>query len=247
VNEAQKRELAYHEKLYSGFAQGHFARPAVRALRAHMVRRILALTGAGKASRVLSLGCGIGDTELLLAPHVKEVTGIDLSPAAIRQARADAAERGIVNARFEEGTAAEGKFDVAMAIFFLHHLPDDELASLPFRLREQLTAEGVFYSLDPSRRRLSGAVGRLLIPGMMKRYQTEDERELDAEATAAHFRTAGWETRTAMYDFGSSPLAGLLPGWGAGYGMARHVDDWLLRVPALARLGSNFEVIARRG
>jgi SAM-dependent methyltransferase len=244
-HDARQRELEYHEKLYSGFAQSHFARPAVRTLRAHMVRRILAVTGAGKHSRVLSLGCGIGDTELLLAPHVGEVTGIDLSPAAIRQARADAAQAGIANAHFEQGTAAEGRFDVVVAIFFLHHLPDSELASLPHRLRRQLTPGGVFYSLDPSRRRLSGAIGRLLFPKLMKRYQTEDERELEAEATAAFFRVAGWEARVEMYDFGSSPLAGLLPGWGAGYRMARKLDDWLLRVPALERRGSNFEVIAR--
>src|SRR5580692_11965921 len=77
-----QRELAYHEKLYSGFAQRHFARPAVRLLRCHLVARILHLTGAGKDSRVLSLGCGIGDTELLLAPYVKEIVGVDLSPAA---------------------------------------------------------------------------------------------------------------------------------------------------------------------
>lgn len=245
MSDARQRELEYHEKLYSGFAQSHFARPAVRALRAHMVRRMLAATGANKGSRVLSLGCGIGDTELLLAPHVGEVTGIDLSPAAVRQARADAAARGIHNARFEQGTAAEGRFDVAIAIFFLHHLPDAELASLPHRLREQLTPGGTFYSLDPSRRRLSGAVGRLLIPKLMKRYQTEDERELEGEATAALFRAAGWEARVAMYDFGSSPLAGLFPGWGAGYRMARKVDDWVLQVAALGRRGSNFEVIAR--
>ncbi len=245
MSDARQRELEYHEKLYSGFAQSHFARPAVRALRTHMVRRILGVTGAGKQSRVLSLGCGIGDTELLLAPHVGEVTGIDLSPAAIRQARADAAALGIGNARFERATEVEGRFDVAIAIFFLHHLPDAELASLPQRLRQQLTPGGVFYSLDPSRRRLAGTVGRLVIPKLMKRYQTEDERELEAEATAALFQAAGWETRTAMYDFGSSPLAGLFPGWGAGYGMARRVDDWVLRVPALARRGSNFEVIAR--
>jgi SAM-dependent methyltransferase len=245
VSDARQRELEYHEKLYSGFAQSHFARPAVRALRAHMVRRILSVTGAGQRSRVLSLGCGIGDTELLLAPHVGDVTGIDLSPAAVRQARADAAAAGIRNARFEEGAAAEGRFDVAIAIFFLHHLPDAELAALPHQLREQLTPGGVFYSLDPSRRRLAGAVGRLLIPKLMKRYQTEDERELEAEATAALFRTAGWETRVAMYDFGSSPLAGLFPGWRAGYRMARKMDDWVLRVPALARRGSNFELIAQ--
>ena len=72
-----------------------------------------------------------------------------------------------------------------------------------------------------------------------------DERELDAESTAALFRKAGWETRVAMYDFGSSPLAGLFPGWGAGYRLARKVDDVVLRVPGMKRLGSNFEVIAR--
>src|SRR5215475_4204296 len=104
VNGALERELAYHEKLYSGFAQQHFARPAVRALRAHMVKRILTLTGAGRNSRVLSLGCGIGDTELLLAPHVRELVGVDLSPSAVRQARQDAARGGIANARFEQGS-----------------------------------------------------------------------------------------------------------------------------------------------
>src|ERR1019366_8940748 len=88
-------------------------------------------------------------------------------------------------------TAVEGRFDVAIAIFFLHHLPDPELAALPRQVAQQLTPGGIFYSLDPSRRRLSGVVGRLLIQKLMKRYQTEDERELDAESTAALFRQAG--------------------------------------------------------
>jgi SAM-dependent methyltransferase len=244
VNGALERELAYHENLYSGFAQRHFAKPAVRALRAHMVQRILKLTGAGKSSRVLSLGCGIGDTELLLAPHVRELTGIDLSPAAIRQARADAKRLGIRNARFEEGTSARGRFDVVIAIFFLHHLPDEELADLPFQLKTLLARGGVFYSLDPSRDRLSGAVGRLLIPRLMKRYQTEDERELDAETTATLFRRAGLSTQVSMYDFGSSPLAGLFPSWAFGYRIARQLDEAILRSPALARLGSNFELLS---
>ncbi|HEY1495009.1 MAG TPA: class I SAM-dependent methyltransferase, partial [Candidatus Solibacter sp.] len=241
---ALERELAYHEELYSGFAQSHFARPAVRALRAHMVRRILTLTGAGPRSRVLSLGCSIGDTELLLAPYVGEVTGVDLSPSAIRQARADAAALGIANAHFAVGTHGKGTFDAIIAIFFLHHLPDDELDALPSRLKQQLTPRGVFYSLDPSRHRLSGVVGRLLIPGLMERYQTEDERELDPEDTAERFRRAGTETRVDIYDFGSSPLGGLFPGWRAGYGIARRMDDTLLKVPALRKRGSNFEVIA---
>jgi len=246
VTPVQRRELAYHEKLYSGFAQSHFARPAVRALRGHMAIRILRLTGAGPHSRVLSLGCGIGDTELLLAAHVREVVGIDLSPAAIRQARADAEKLDVSNARFEEGTSADGRFDTIIAVFFLHHLPDDELDRLPARLHTMLRPGGVFYSLDPSCDRLSGAVGRRLIPKLMKRYQTEDERELAPEPTADRFRRAGFETRLSIYDFGSSPLAGLFPGWAAGYGMARRLDDALLKTSWCRRRGSNFEVVARR-
>ncbi len=252
------RELAYHEKLYSGFAQAHFARPAVRALRAHMARRILDSTGAGRESRVLSLGCGIGDTELLLAPHVGEIVGVDLSPAAIRQARADATRLSIPNARFEvgdgltplgaesPGAPAPRPFDAAIAIFFLHHLPDAELAALPAKLAPMLSRGGAFYSLDPSRARLSGAVGRKLIPGLMKKYQTPDERELEGEEAAAIFRRAGFDVRVEMYDFGSSPLAGLFPGWGTGYRLARRLDDWLLRASALRKRGSNFELVGRR-
>jgi SAM-dependent methyltransferase len=246
VNPVQQRELAYHEKLYSGFAQSHFARPAVRALRRHMAARILKLTGAGAGSRVLSLGCGIGDTELLLAPHVAEVVGVDLSPAAIRQARADARKLGVRNTRFEPGGnfAAYGRYDVVIAVFFLHHLPDEELDELPVRLAATLNPGGVFYSLDPSRRRLSGVIGRRLIPNLMKRYQTADERELEPEPTAERFRRAGFQTRVSVYDFGSSPLAGLFPGWAAGYGLARRVDDLLLKAAWLRRRGSNFEIVA---
>lgn len=241
-----ERELEYHEKLYAGFAQQHFARPAVRALRAHMVQRVLAKTGAGPESRVLSLGCGIGDTELLLAPHVREVVGVDLSPAAIRQATQDAATAGITNARFESGSleSAEGRFDIIIAIFLLHHLPDSVLKDAPALIREHLAPAGKFYSLDPSRQRLSGMVGSLLFPRLMEKYQSPDERQLDADESAEYFRSAKFVCRTSMYDFVSSPLAGLLPGWRSGYRVARAVDEVLVRTPGLNRLGSNFELLA---
>jgi hypothetical protein len=112
-------------------------------------------------------------------------------------------------------------------------------------LRQWLRPGGVFYSLDPSRHRLSGVVGRRLMPGLMKRYQSPDERELEPEATAALFRDAGFHVQVDMYDFGSTPLAGLLPGWRTGYRAARTVDDWLLRVGALRWRGSNFELVAK--
>ncbi len=246
ANQVLERELAYHEKLYSGFAQKHFARPAVRALRAHMVQRILRKTRIGRHSRVLSLGCGIGDTELLLAPHVRELVGVDLSPAAVRQARQDAARAGIRNTTFEEGSleSVAGKFDVVIAIFLLHHLPDSALLAAPVLIRERLARGGVFYSLDPSRHRLSGVVGQLLFPRLMQKYQSPDERQLDPDESAEYFREAGFRCQTSMYDFVSSPLAGLLPGWRAGYQVARAADELLVRVPGLKKLGSNFELLA---
>jgi cyclopropane fatty-acyl-phospholipid synthase-like methyltransferase len=245
-NQILERELEYHEKLYSGFAQQHFARPAVRALRAHMVKRVLAKTGLGRESRVLSLGCGIGDTELLLAPHVRELIGVDLSPAAVRQARQDAARGEITNARFEEGSleSVTGKFDAIIAIFLLHHLPDSILHEAPELIRERLAPGGVFYSLDPSRQRLSGKVGALLFPRLMQKYQSPDERQLDPGETAQYFRSAAFTCQTSMYDFVSSPLAGLLPGWRSGYRAARVADEALVRIPGLNRLGSNFELLA---
>ena len=165
-----------------GFAQSHFARPAVRALRRHMVERILRLTGAGRGSRVLSLGCGIGDTELLLAPHVAEVVGVDLSPAAIRQARADAAAPGHRQRALRGGRRRRGPLRRGDG----HLLPAPPAGRRAGRSCP--AAEGVGWRRaarsirsTPAGGGLSGAVGRLLIPGLMKRYQTPDERELEPE------------------------------------------------------------------
>jgi SAM-dependent methyltransferase len=247
---AKQRELAYHEHLYSGFAQSHFARAAVRAFRQHSVYRMLHLLDLNSSSFVLSLGCGIGDTELLLAPHVRRIVGMDLSPAGVRQAKADAARLGIANTEFVEGAFQDIRnlppADAVIAIFFIHHLPEAVLADVPERIKQMLKPGGVFYSLDPSRQRLSGKVGRLLIPGLMKRYETEDERELDPGSTAELFRRVGFEVCGDMYDFVSTPLAGLFPGWRLGYGAARAIDDTILKIPGLRKLGSNFEIIARK-
>ncbi|HWB96080.1 MAG TPA: hypothetical protein VG672_05245, partial [Bryobacteraceae bacterium] len=72
------------------------------------------------------------------------------------------------------------------------------------------------------------------------------ERELVPEEAARLFRQAGFDCRCLYYDFLSTPLAGLFPGWSAGYRAARVVDELLIRMPLLKRLGSNFELIAHK-
>jgi SAM-dependent methyltransferase len=247
---ASRGELEYHERIYSGFAQQHFAKGAVRAFREHLVERILRLTGAGLASRVLSVGCGIGDTEILMAPRVGQIVGLDFSPAGIRQAQADAGKRGARNAEFIEGTLEENTagsgFDVVFAVFFLHHLPEAELAQAPRRIMELLKPGGRFYSLDPSLYRLSGAVGSLLIPRLMQKYQSPGEAELAPQRVKRLFESNGFGCELSYYDFGSTPLAGLAPSWAAGYKAARIVDDLVVRVPWLRKLSSNFEILAKK-
>ena len=79
----------------------------------------------------------------------------------------------------------------------------------------------------------------------MRKYQTEDERELDPAGTAALFRKAGYTiAKPATTISVSSPLAGLFPGWRAGYNVARAADDRITKIPLLQRLGSNFELVA---
>jgi SAM-dependent methyltransferase len=247
---ASRGELEYHEQIYSGFAQQHFAKGAIRAFRTHLVERILRLTGAGLASRVLSLGCGIGDTEILMAPRVGRIVGLDFSPAGIRQAQADAEKRGARNAEFIEGTLEENEagsaFDVVFAVFFLHHLSEAELARAPRRIMELLKPGGRFYSLDPSLYRLSGALGSLLIPKLMQKYQSPGEAELAPQRVKRLFEMNGFGCELSYYDFGSTPLAGLAPSWTAGYKAARIVDDLVVRVPWLRKLSSNFEILAKK-
>jgi len=245
------RELAYYENLYSTYGPSLFAQAAVVLFRKYLVGRILRATGVGAESRILSIGCGIGDTELLLAPHVAHVTGVDLSPTAVVEARRVALAGSVTNVQFIAGswqtsTLAEQPFDAVVAIFFLHHLPDVDLAAFPVQLLRLLRPGGAFYSLDPSARRLSGFLGQLLVPKLMDKYQTEDERQLLPRSTAAPFQAAGFDAKTHWFDFTSTPLAGLFPSWATGYRLARGLDDALTRAPLLRELSSNFELIARK-
>jgi SAM-dependent methyltransferase len=245
-----ERELVYYEDLYSGFAQRHFAKPAVAAFRRYLAARIIARTMPQPDWRVLSLGCGIGDTELLLSRRAGEILGVDLSPKGVAKATEDARRAGILNVRFSAGDwrsalAANGRFDLVLSIFFLHHLADAELAAAPAQLLAVLRPGGLVYALEPSARRLAGALGKLLVPHLMKRCQTEDERQLLAAPTAALFGGAGYRVETEWFDFVSTPLAGLFPSWRLGYSADRSIDHALVRVPWLRPWSANFELIAR--
>jgi ubiquinone/menaquinone biosynthesis C-methylase UbiE len=84
---------------------------------------------------LLDVGCGPGSITRGLAERLPagQVVGLDLSRETLESARRDAAARGLMNLRYEEGSVYElsfpdGSFDVAYAHQVLQHLRERGLA-----------------------------------------------------------------------------------------------------------------------
>ncbi len=98
----------------------------------HYGRRTVELAGVGTGERVLDLCCGTGASALPAARAVGRtgsVLGVDLTPALVQVARANAAHQGLAQVRFEAGDVtalrfAPGSFDVVQSVFGMFFLPD---------------------------------------------------------------------------------------------------------------------------
>lgn len=76
--------------------------------------------------RVLDVAAGTGHLSRAIAPHVKEVTAIDLTPEMLAQAREETARRNLDNIFFDEGIAeqlpyAADHFDLVVSRLAIHH------------------------------------------------------------------------------------------------------------------------------
>jgi SAM-dependent methyltransferase len=90
---------------------------------------------APEDSRVLEIGCGPGHLSIMLASrHGLDVTGLDLDPAMVERARANAVHRangGGRSPRFLVGDVAslafpDTSFDVVVSTLSMHHWADRE-------------------------------------------------------------------------------------------------------------------------
>lgn len=102
---------------------------------------------------LLDCGCGVGSITLDLAERVApgEVVGIDLDEGQLAVARAEAARRGLTNARFERASVYElpfpaASFDAALAHTLLVHVSDPPRALRS--LRRVLRPGGVACVVD---------------------------------------------------------------------------------------------------
>jgi ubiquinone/menaquinone biosynthesis C-methylase UbiE len=82
----------------------------------------------GRGKRVLEYGCGSGTYAVTIAQFAAHVTGIDISPEAIKLSRERAAAEGVADKTSfvvmdaEELTFSPGSFDVVSVAGVLHHL-----------------------------------------------------------------------------------------------------------------------------
>ncbi len=99
-------------------------------------RRILQQGGLQPGMRVLDLACGPGVVSCALARMVAPagwVTGVDLSPDLLAEAKAAAVDQGLDNLSFYQGDVyaldlADASFDFVYARFLFQHLRDPQQA-----------------------------------------------------------------------------------------------------------------------
>jgi ubiquinone/menaquinone biosynthesis C-methylase UbiE len=98
---------------------------------AELEQRVVRFVSPAGDEQALDSGTGSGALAFALAPHVREVVGVDLVPELLEQAR-KRAER-FPNVSFVEGDATKlpfeyGSFDLVGSLRTLHHIPRPELA-----------------------------------------------------------------------------------------------------------------------
>jgi SAM-dependent methyltransferase len=245
-------ERDYHDRHYAAEADAIEGSALFARVHRRGARQFARCTRLQRSHRVLSLGCGDGAIECLLAPYAEQIVGVDISSVAIDRARTRAHAAGLQNVSFDavEDTHAGldklGQFDVVAAFAFLHHLGDAATRDTLSAVRRALVPGGQFYSADPSRRRLVG-VFTGLVREAYDRYHSPDERELDPEALAALVEAAGFDRVVVGYtDYFLGPLAWLAPGTPSWLTRPLEaIDNLALGVPFVRRYASSFSLHAR--
>lgn len=196
----EANEIAFYEEIYKNEAYN----PTGNRLRLNReINSLKKLSGLKKFNRVLSIGCGHGEFELLLAPHAEHITAVDLSSDAIELAKRNQSKADITNVDFRcqsfNDISWDEHFDVITCIAFLHHVPKSKLLNFLKQAYNHLSPNGFFYSQDPNIHGILRTVGRLILGKNYDKYHTPDERELDPKEMIDLFKKVGFNPVNISY------------------------------------------------
>jgi SAM-dependent methyltransferase len=165
------REVAFHDDCYAGDLRHVTVKYRTVTQAGEAFRRLLLKTEPG--ARVLDYGCGRGFTTVFLAGRGYQVTGIDLSGEAVRQARArlGGLDADVVVMNAEQLDFDDDTFDVVCGKGILHHLDLDQAYSEVSRV---LKPDGRAVFVEPLGHNPAINLYRSLTP----RLRTVDERPL---------------------------------------------------------------------
>jgi SAM-dependent methyltransferase len=135
-------------------------------------------------AEALDAGCGTGELARLLAARCARVTGIDVSPNMVAEARRRSA--GLDNVEYAvadimTAPLAPGGFDCIATVAVLHHLPLDAVLA---RLRELLRPGGVLLVLDLRPTRLPADLAAAAIATVLGAWHNGRRRPSAAEREA---------------------------------------------------------------
>jgi len=93
------------------------------------LRMIVDTAGPKPDDRLLDVACGPGLVVCAFAPHVREATGIDVTPAMLERARKLATDKGLANITWRQGDVYslhydDASFTIVTTRFSCHHFLD---------------------------------------------------------------------------------------------------------------------------
>ncbi|MDQ3145184.1 MAG: class I SAM-dependent methyltransferase [Pseudomonadota bacterium] len=115
----------------------------------HVLRECERYFGALPRGRALDHGCGVGRLTLPLASQYAEVVALDVSPAMLAEAAANATRAGAANITFAEAdddlSRASGTYDFVNSHLVLQHIPVRRGLVILDRLIDLVAPGGAFH------------------------------------------------------------------------------------------------------
>ena len=176
--------------------------------------RIVELTKPDGSEIALDVATAVGHTALALAPHVRRVVGLDLTPAMMVPARRLAADRNIANVEWTIGDVeslplCDGSFDIVVCRIALHHWPD---AARGIREMARVARTGAHVVLVDN-----------IVPS--DRALDEFVNHYESVRDPSHNRCYPLDELTAMFE-----RAGLQVTWSETVDKPTAFEDWIKRM-----------------